>query len=84
MISIFGGRGFIGSAFSSKYNEEVAIMGRDTLSPISDKVLYLISTVDNYNVLQNSTIDIETNLIHLMKVLDNCKGRDIEFTFISS
>jgi nucleoside-diphosphate-sugar epimerase len=84
MISIFGGTGFIGSKFYNKYKDESVIIGREDTQPQSNKVLYLISTVDNYNVLENSFIDIETNLMHLMKVLDNCKGKDIEFTFVSS
>jgi len=84
MISIFGGTGFIGSKFYNKYKDESVIIGREDTQPQSNKVLYLISTVDNYNVLENSFVDIETNLTHLMKVLDNCKGKDIEFTFVSS
>jgi nucleoside-diphosphate-sugar epimerase len=84
MISIFGGTGFIGSKFYNKYKDESVVIGRENTQPQSNKVLYLISTVDNYNVLENSFVDIETNLIHLMKVLDNCKGKDIEFTFVSS
>jgi nucleoside-diphosphate-sugar epimerase len=84
MISIFGGTGFIGSKFYNKYKEESIVIERGDTQPQSNKVLYLISTVDNYNVLQDSFVDIETNLMHLMKVLDNCKGKDLEFTFISS
>jgi nucleoside-diphosphate-sugar epimerase len=84
MISVFGATGFIGSKFYNKYKDECIVIPREEVQPQSNKVLYMISTVDNYNVLQNSFIDIETNLIHLMKVLDNCKGKDIEFIFISS
>jgi nucleoside-diphosphate-sugar epimerase len=83
-ISVFGGTGFVGSEFCKQYADEVIVMDRDATIPASNKVLYLISTVDNYNVLTDPFIDINTNLIHLMKVLDNCKDNDIEFTFISS
>jgi nucleoside-diphosphate-sugar epimerase len=84
MIAVYGGTGFIGSKFCEKFN--CVTVPRDTVVPPegTTKILYLISTVDNYNVLTNSYIDIETNLIHLMKVLDSIKGKDIEFTFISS
>ena len=84
MISVYGGTGFIGSKFCKKYN--VHVMPKQNLVPPDEttKVLYLISTVDNYNVLTNSYIDIETNLIHLMKVLDAIRDKNIEFTFISS
>lgn len=83
-ISVFGGTGFIGSEFCKKYSEDVIVLDRNEIEPKSKEVLYLISTVDNYNVLNNVTIDIETNLIHLMKVLENCKDKDITFNFVSS
>jgi len=83
-ISVFGGTGFVGSEFCKQYSDDVIIIDRNSTEPQSNKVLYLISTVDNYNVLNDSFIDIDTNLTHLMKVLDNCKNKDIEFTFISS
>lgn len=83
-ISVFGSSGFVGSAFCQKYPEDIIKIDRDDFIPKSKNVLYLISTVDNYNVLNNVTLDIETNLIHLMKVLENCKDKDITFNFISS
>jgi nucleoside-diphosphate-sugar epimerase len=84
MISVFGGTGFVGSEFCQQFKDEVTIIDRNSFIPISDKVLYFISTVDNYNVLTDSKKDINTNLIHLMNVLDECKNKNIEFTFISS
>lgn len=85
MISVFGGRGFIGQAFCDKQGADVVIIDRNSFVPLSDKVLYLISTVDNYNVLTDSKLDINTNLIHLMNVLDECrKIKGMEFTYISS
>ena len=84
MIAVYGGTGFIGSKFVSKY--DCVIVPREEIAPPegTSKILYLISTVDNYNVLNDSFLDIETNLVHLMKVLDAIKGKNIEFTFISS
>lgn len=84
MIAIYGGTGFIGSKFVEK--NECVIVPREEVNPPegTTKILYLISTVDNYNVLNDSLVDIETNLIHLMKVLDTIKDKNIEFTFISS
>lgn len=84
MISVFGGTGFIGSEFCRKFKDESIIIERSLFEPRSEQVLYLISTVHNYNVLTDSKIDINTNLIHLMDVLNECKDRNIEFTFISS
>lgn len=84
MIAIYGGTGFIGSKFVKKY--DCFVVPREQINPPegTTKVLYMISTVDNYNVLNDPFIDIETNLIHLMKVLECIKDRQIEFTFISS
>jgi len=82
-LSVFGGTGFIGSVFCKKYPDSI-IIDRDETNSITNNILYLISTVDNYNVLTNPHIDIETNLVHLMKVLENCKNTDTIFTFISS
>jgi nucleoside-diphosphate-sugar epimerase len=82
-ISVFGGTGFVGSVFCEKYPDSI-IIDRDGTNPATNNILYLISTVDNYNVLTNPHIDIETNLVHLMKVLENCKDIDATFTFISS
>ena len=83
-ISVFGATGFIGSEFCKIYPDFVIKIDKNDFIPQSKNVLYLISTVDNYNVLNNVTIDIETNLIHLMKVLENCKDKDITFNFVSS
>lgn len=83
-ISVFGGTGFVGSEFCKQYSNDVIIIDRNSTEPVSNKVLYLISTVDNYNVLTDPFIDINTNLTHLIKVLENCKDKNIEFTFISS
>jgi len=84
MISVFGGTGFIGSEFCNQFKNDSVIIDRDSYTPVSEKVLYLVSTVDNYNVLTDSKKDINTNLLHLMDVLDECKNKNIEFTFISS
>ncbi len=83
-ISVYGPSGFIGSHFCRQYHDNVITIPRDQLAPESNSILYFISTVDNYNVLTDSLIDIETNLTHLMKVLNNCKDQDITFNFISS
>lgn len=84
MISVFGSSGFIGNKFCEKF--DCNRIGRnDIVIPDgTTKIVYFISTVDNYNILYNPFLDIETNLIHLIKVLEECKGKDIEFIFISS
>lgn len=85
MIEIFGGTGFVGSEFYKTYSQESNVVERNQLQvPKDSAILYLISTVDNYNVLDNPTIDIETNLIHLVKVLDANRNNNVTFHFVSS
>lgn len=85
-ISIFGGTGFVLGEFHRKFSNSL-VMDREALEPQTSKILYGISTTDNYNVFHNPTLDIETNLIHLVRVLEACKKKynnNFDFTFISS
>lgn len=87
-ISLFGGTGFIGSALQRRHSEMFSdIVPRNSTAPLSSNSLYLISTTDNYNVLTDNVIDVETNLVHLMKTLDECRkgppGWEC-FNFVSS
>ena len=84
MISVYGASGFIGSRFCNLYPDEVVKQDRDERKPRTNDILYLISTVDNYNIHSNITLDVETNLKVLCEVLDHCRERDITFNFISS
>jgi nucleoside-diphosphate-sugar epimerase len=85
-INIFG-KGFIGGEFVSAFPDAVA-NDRNDLFPKNNKILYFISTIDNYNVFTNPFLDIDTNLSTLVRVLENCRlttlGSDFEFNFISS
>lgn len=81
MVNLFG-RGFIGNYYANMY--ECVVNDRNDLIPKTNEILYTISTVDNYNVMVNPYIDIETNLTTLMRVLEQCKGRDVVFNFCSS
>jgi len=85
-LQVFGGSGFIGSEFV-KQNKEFCVVNEKIDYRVDEsckEIVYLISTVTNYNIKVNSFIDIETNLITMMKVLDQCKDKDIVFNFISS
>lgn len=84
-VSIYGSYGFIGSYYYNLFNG--IRIPRNQIEPESNHILYFISTTDNYNVFTDTTKDIETNLIFLMKVLDACKNKynnDFIFNFISS
>lgn len=86
-ISVFGGNGFIGSRFCETYPEITLKINRDDYFPQTPDILYLISTVDNYNVHSDLHIDINTNLSILMNVLDNIKKSNLKdpiLNFISS
>ena len=89
MINLFGGSGFVGTTFKEKF--ECVVNDRNNLFPtLTDDVtdiLYLVSTIDNYNVTVNPYIDIETNLTTLIRVLENFRltgRRNVVFNFASS
>jgi len=84
MISVYGSSGFIGSRFCELYVDYCTRQDRNERKPRSKDILYLISTVDNYNVHTNITLDVETNLKVFCEVLDYCRDSDITFNFISS
>jgi nucleoside-diphosphate-sugar epimerase len=81
MVNLFG-KGFVGTHYSSTY--ECIINDRNDLTPKTNNILYTISTTDNYHVRTNPYIDIETNLTTLIRVLENCRGKDIVLNFVSS
>jgi nucleoside-diphosphate-sugar epimerase len=87
-ISVFGASGFIGFNFCKLY-KNINIIKKESNIPTSSEVLYFISTVDNYNIYTDPYLDINTNLIKLVSVLEECKklkneGKQITFNFISS
>jgi len=84
MISVYGASGFVGSRFCNLYPDLILRQEREERKPRTHEILYFISTVDNYNVHTNITIDVETNLKVLCEVLDYCRDDDITFNFISS
>ena len=84
MISVYGASGFVGSRFCDLYPHFIVKQEREERKPKTKNILYLISTVDNYNVHTNITLDVETNLKVLCEVLDFCRDTDIVFNFISS
>lgn len=85
-INLFG-NGFVGMEFVRQFVDGVIVNERNDLYPKINKILYTISTVDNYNIWINPHLDIDTNLTTLIKVLENCRaryGNEFEFNFISS
>ena len=84
LISVFGSTGFVGSNFVRMFHNKVISIPREERIPKSKNILYFISTVDNYNVFNDITLDVDTNLKVLCEVLQYCKNSDITFNFISS
>lgn len=82
-VNVFGGSGFIGSRFV-ELNLDSVVNSRNDYEVKTKNVLYLISTVDNYNIFTDPYLDIDTNLTTLIKVLETCKDKDVTFNFISS
>lgn len=87
-ISVFGSSGFVGSNFCSLYPHDCVKIERNDNTPKTQNILYFISTVDNYNVHTDPYIDINTNLVKLIDVLEQCKHindtKPVTFNFISS
>jgi nucleoside-diphosphate-sugar epimerase len=85
-ISVFGSKGFIGSKFCELHSDVSLPIYRDDYIPKSNNILYLISTIDNYNIHKDLHIDINTNLNVLMNVLENIdrNDKDLVFNFVSS
>jgi nucleoside-diphosphate-sugar epimerase len=82
-ISIYGGTGILGSYYRQLF--PTLLVPREQLAPCSSEVLYLISTTDNYTYKEDPLVDIETNLVALMKRLDLCRAYGIKtFNFVSS
>lgn len=80
-LSLFGGTGFILSRYAQLY-PEAFVEPRDRLFSTHPNALYGISTTDNYAPKRGDlTIDVDTNVLHLLKVLPNVPG---VFSFLSS
>lgn len=84
IVNIFGGNGYVGSNYVTAYPSCIRNERNDYV-PKTNNILYLISTIDNYNVFTNPHLDIDTNLTTLIKVLENISDKEnTTFNFISS
>ena len=82
-LSLYGSTGIIGSYYRGLF--PVQCVSRDQLHPETKDVLYLISTTDNATYKENPHIDIDTNLVQLMKRLEACRQSGVKtFNFVSS
>lgn len=82
--SVFGA-GFILGKYAETYPDGIEIIPRNGVFSLSKNILYGISTIHNYHPKDgNPYIDIETNLIHFMKVLNNNRNQGVVFNLIST
>ncbi len=89
IVNVFGGYGFVGSEYCNVAKGWIKNY-RDNYQVRSADCVYFISTVDNYNIHVDSLLDINTNLVVLVKVLDEYRkyvketGEKGTFNFVSS
>jgi nucleoside-diphosphate-sugar epimerase len=80
-VSVYGASGFVGSNYASYSKNSVESVDRNNPNPTANEILYLIGTTDNYNILENAEIDIQVNLIILMRNLEYLRHKFGKFTF---
>lgn len=83
-LSVFGGTGFVGSRFCERASFRPILIERESRQPLSDEIVYFISTTHNYHVFEDVHKDIDTNLSILVDVLKNLTPGKSVFNFISS
>jgi nucleoside-diphosphate-sugar epimerase len=87
VASVYGSTGFIGNSYCDLYESQVSKIPRDERKPNNKDILYLISTVHNYNIFNEPLLDVNTNLNILIKTLESCRNKydsNFIFNFISS
>ena len=55
MITVYGGTHLCWQYLCNMY-EDTLVMPRDQRNPVTDNILYLISTIDNYNIHTDITL----------------------------
>lgn len=79
-VSLFG-KGFVGSRYVEAYPDTI-VVDRDSIHPATGNILYMRSTVTNYNVKDGDPlIDIETNVLQFMETLNYIHKTIEDFTF---
>lgn len=82
-LSLYGSTGIIGTYFNGLF--PAFCIPRAQLEPDTKNVLYLISTTDNQTFRENCHVDIDTNLVQLMRRLEACRKAGVDtFNFVSS
>lgn len=85
-LSVFGGFGFVGSEFV-RQNPEVVVQDKYDYHSKTSRALTFISTTHNYNIFDRPYLDIDTNLLILIEILEHMRKEhesNSELSFISS
>lgn len=94
-LSLFGGTGFIGKNFQKLWadlrGDGAGLYVRDRwmrrpYPGVNTDTLWMISTVHNYNVFDDATLDVKTNLVALTEGLESHRRNGFTgvFNFVSS
>src|SRR6185312_5396122 len=92
-VTVLGGYGFVGSHFWEQIKDQPGCVRneRNDYNVKTPNVINFISTIHNYNVFGDLQLDIETNLVTLMKTIQswadtnhNHVYKDGTYNFISS
>lgn len=89
-LTVFGHTGFVGGKFVEKYKlkHDMHLPERYSrrTADDSEQTINFVSTIDNYNVFTDATLDVTTNLVTLMEMLQSWRlnNPNAIFNFISS
>lgn len=86
LITVFGHSGFVGSNFVKLCNDKgvpLCLPERWSRRPHAEStdIVNFVSTVHNYNVFDNPSLDVATNLVILTEMLESWKNNRPEAVF---
>jgi nucleoside-diphosphate-sugar epimerase len=80
-VAVYGASGFIGKNYLLSSSNYCIPVDKYSLTSTAKEILYLIGTTDNYNVFEDPLKDVNTNIVHLIRVLDSLRTSKADFTF---
>jgi nucleoside-diphosphate-sugar epimerase len=88
LVTVFGSTGFVGSHFVMDEDYTFHCPERYSRRPAAEanQIVNFVSTTHNYNVFDDATLDVKTNLLHLTETLDSWRANAPHaiYNFISS
>lgn len=87
MINVYGSTGFIGSKYCELTHKTLQIPRHENRPSVdASQIIYFISTTHNYNIFTDPKLDINTNLLKFIDVLEEWRNTAplATFNFISS